>query len=77
MVLAEAVQEIAPILDNLDEETDRAYARKLDHVRLLTRLRGKKLLTERHHTMRQPFRLPLNQTPVDPGPLWTRVQPLR
>jgi hypothetical protein len=49
VVLAEALQEVAPILDLIDQEIDGAYARRLDHVRRFTRLRGKKLRTEFHH----------------------------
>jgi hypothetical protein len=49
VLVAEVLQKIAPILEKLDQETDRAYARRLDNVRRLTRLRSRKLRTELHH----------------------------
>jgi hypothetical protein len=49
VVLAEVLQHVAPILDDIDLEIERAYARRLDYCRRLTRLRGKKLRTELHH----------------------------
>jgi hypothetical protein len=48
LVLAEVLHEIAATLNNFDWEIDRAFARRLDNVRLLTRLRSKRLMTERH-----------------------------
>jgi hypothetical protein len=49
VLLAEVLQKFAPFLEKIDREIDHAYARRRDNVRRLTRLRSKKLMTERHH----------------------------
>ena len=48
VLLAEALHEVETVLDDIDQEIERAYARRHDHCRRLTRLRGKKLKTEFH-----------------------------
>jgi hypothetical protein len=49
VLLAEVLEKIAPMLERIEQEIDRAYARRLDNVRRFTRLRSRKLQTELHH----------------------------
>ena len=55
-MLAEVLQKHARTLDDFDEEIDYALKTRLDYARLLTRLRGKKLTTERHYIQGASYR---------------------